>query len=132
MKLTTSTILSTLLLPVFLIVLDMGTDAGLLVSMWTKILPHFQSTANDTVIVDGFPETNTHFTRRFSTFLFSFLFIVASLYSFFIPNPLPSLLKNTEASLCMQSREQEREDVPVSLGEACCTNLILTKFCVIF
>ena len=124
MKLTSSTIFSTLLVPIFFIVLDMGTDTGVLLSMWTKLIPHFQSiskTANDTVIVDGFPETSAHFTRRFSTFLFSLLFLVASLYSFFIPSPAPSLLKNTEASLCMQSREQEREDVPVPLGESCYT-----------
>ena len=125
-KITNYTLFSTLVVPASLIIIDMGSDVGVLGSMWSAVHIHMDllwttrnmtNPENATIHIGEFDEGRRHSFVRIFTFILMFVMLMVSFLSFLRPNPLASLLRNTQTILHMSSREHERNDVHVPLGK---------------
>ena len=79
---------------------------------------------NDTGITDSTASEQQDYSENVEGLILGFLFIVsliilfASTVNLLRPNPLATLVRNARTTVMMNSRELERKDVPVPLGNS--------------
>ena len=112
---------STILMPVALVGSDMISDGGVLAQMWQQIMPS-RVGSNSTEVEQGGQSGHLD-TTLFTLFLVSILILLISTGNLLRSNWLSTLLRNARTTLMMESRELERKDAPVPLGD----NLIVLK-----
>ena len=143
---------STILMPVALVGSDMISDGDVLVQMWpytflakdlageyaggetatnstetttnssSSELAGIQVGSNSTEVEQGV-QIGALGVTLFFLFIMSILILGASSFNLLSSNWLSTLLRNARATLMMESRELERKDAPVPLGD----NLIVWK-----
>ena len=111
---------TTIVLPLLLVGADMVSDGGVLAQMW----PYTNLERIGAGITNSTAEEQENSSEDFDTVILIFLFGVSifilfvSTWSLLFSNPLANLLRNARTTVMMNSRELERKDVPVPLGNS--------------
>ena len=103
MQINIFTLVITILLPLILVGFDAASDMGVIGQMWSYITYDF-----------------TEWTVAATCLIFSIFILSFSMSNLIFSNPWASLLINARTTILMKTRELERKDVPVPLGECNC------------
>ena len=135
-----------IVMPLLLVGADMVSDGGVLGQMWpytalAKLLAGADSgnstgeanisrsdeaplneernmTVNDTGITNSTASEALEDVVLYSLFVVSIMILVASTVNLLRSNPLATLVRNARTTVMMNSRELERKDVPMPLGNS--------------
>ena len=128
LQMSTLLLFSTIVLPLMLVGADMVTDVGVLGQMWPYTLwaktlarrgSGNQAELNSTGAANSSSvDTDMDEIPLFFLIIVSFLIFIASTVGLLFSNPLATLLRNACTTVMMNSRELERKDVPVPLGNS--------------
>ena len=111
-KVTTMYIVSTLFIPILLVGTDMVTDVEV---MWSMVTPFF---FHDACLEARYKETNMHaFVRALCVLGSLTIFVVELVTMFKKPGPIPYLMRSVRTTDSMGSRELERNNLRVPLGQ---------------
>ena len=136
-------LVTTIVLPLMLVGSDMVSDGCVLSQMWpytfyAKLLAGAYSgnstgganisgaavneernmTVNDTGITNSTASEALEDVVLYSLFVVSIMILVASTVNLLRSNPLATLVRNARTTVMMNSRELERKDVPMPLGNS--------------
>ena len=117
---------NTIVMPLLLVGSDILSDGGVLGQMWphtmiSKLLVGAsgnQAQINSTAQWQTGLGTGEEIWMLSYLFLVSILILIVSIVNLFRSNWLASLLRNARTTVMMSSRELERKDVPVPLGNS--------------
>ena len=107
---------TTIMLPLMLVGSDMVSDGSVLAQMWQYMVQ--VATGADTRIETSVASEIIAGVMLSFLFGVSFTILVLSNLNLLWSNPLASLLRNARTTVMLNSRELERKDVPVPLGNS--------------
>ena len=113
-QISTFLVVTTIVLPLLLVGADMLSDGGVLAQMWP-----YTRFAKDLAGADSGDEARLNSTAPWILaylFLVSIIVLEFSTGNLLRSNPLATLVRNARTTVMMNSRELERKDVPVPLG----------------
>ena len=111
-QVTTFFIVTTLLIPIVLVGTDMVTDVEV---MWSMVTPFF---FHDACLEARYKETSMHaFVRALCVLGSLTIFVVELVTMFKKPGPIPYLMRSVRTTASMGSRELERNNLRVPLGQ---------------
>ena len=117
---------NTIVMPLLLVGSDILSDGGVLGQMWpyTMISKLLVGASGNQAQINSTGQWQTGLGTGEEIWMLSYLFLVSililivSIVNLFRSNWLASLLRNARTTVMMSSRELERKDVPVPLGNS--------------